>query len=375
MRHLANIFWLGTKELRSFAHDYVLIGLIVYAFSVAIYAQSRSTALEVHNAAIAIADEDHSTLSRAIARVFLPPYFKPPLQISPGDIDRLMDTARFTFVLDIPPDFERDVMAGHQPAIQVNVDATAAMLAGIGAGYIQQILSTEIARFAAGREPSAPSPVNLVIRVKYNPNVTTSWFMSVMGIVNFVTMLSIVLAGAAIVREREHGTMDHLMAMPLAPFEIAMAKVWANGLVITVAVALSLTLVVRGLLQIPIAGSVLLFLCGVMLYLFFTTAVGVLIGTIARSMPQLGLLFMLIAMPMNLLSGAQTPLESMPPLLQTFMQASPSTHFVSFAQSILFRDAGLGVVWPQFLATGAVGAVILGLALLRFRTVAAATVT
>lgn len=375
MRHLANIFWLGTKELRSFTHDFVLLSLIVYAFTIAVYAQSRSTAQEVHNAAIAIVDEDHSPLSQAIAQVFLPPYFKPPQQIAASDIDRLMDTAEYTFVLDIPPNFERDVVAGHQPAIQANVDATAAMQAGIGAGYMQQILTDEIARFVARRNPSPLSPVNLVIRVKYNPNVTTAWFMSVMGIVNFVTMLAIVLAGAAIIREREHGTMDHLMVMPLTAFEIAMAKVWANGLVITIAVALSLTVVVRALLRIPIVGSIPLFLCGVMLYLFFATAIGVLIGTVARSMPQLGLLYMLIAMPMNLLSGASTPLESMPPLLQTIMQASPSTHFVNFAQAILFRGAGFAVVWPQFLATGAIGGLILGLALLRFRTVSAAAVT
>lgn len=104
-------------------------------------------------------------------------------------------------------------------------------------------------------------------------------------------MLAIVLAGAALIREREHGTMDHLLVMPVTPFEIAMSKIWANGLVIVVAVGLSLSVVVRRLLHIPIAGSIPLFLLGVAIYLFFATAVGLLLGTIARSMPQLGLLF------------------------------------------------------------------------------------
>jgi len=165
--------------------------------------------------------------------------------------------------------------------------------------------------------------------------------------------------------------MDHLLVMPITPFEIAMSKIWANALVITVAVGLSLAIVVKGLLDIPIAGSVPLFMCGVAIYLFFASAVGIFLATIARTMPQLGLLYILVAVPLNLLSGANTPLESMPPLLRTIMQASPSTHFVAFAQAILYRGAGFDIVWQRFLLVGAIGAVFLGLALLRFRSVAA----
>ena len=166
--------------------------------------------------------------------------------------------------------------------------------------------------------------------------------------------------------------MDHLLVMPLTPFEIAMSKVWANGLVITVAVGLSLYIVVQAALGIPIAGSVPLFMVGVMIYLFFATAIGIFLGTVARSMPQLGLLYMLIYMPMNMLSGSNTPLESMPAWLATAMQASPSTHFVSFAQAILYRGAGLAVVWPEFAAVAVIGGLFFALALGRFRRVAAA---
>jgi ABC-2 type transport system permease protein len=371
MRSLANIFWLGTKELRSFFHDAVLLGLVVYSFSLAVIAQAQSNTQEVHNASIGIVDEDNSELSRRIAGAFLPPYFKPPQQISERDVDRLMNTGRYTFVLDIPPNFQRDVLARRSPSAQLAVDATAMMQAGIGSGYALQIVNGEVAQFVTRTEVAPPPTVNLAVRIAFNPNVTTSWFMSIMAIITNITMLAIILAGAAIIREREHGTMDHLMVMPLTPFEIAMAKVWANGLVITVAVGLSLALVVRVIMGIPIAGSVPLFMLGVALYLFFTTAVGILLGTIARSMPQLGLLYIMIALPMNLLSGANTPVESMPPFLRTLMQASPSTHFVSFAQAILYRGAGLDVVWPQFLAVTLIGGLFFVVALLRFRRITA----
>jgi len=366
-----NIFWLGTKELRSLAHDYVLLGLIVWTFTFAVYAQSRGQSQELHNASVAIADEDRSPLSREIAHALMAPYFQPPQMIAAGEIDRVMDTGRYTFVIDVPPGFQRDVVAGRAPALQVNVDATAMMQAGIGAGYIEQIAQAEIARFVGRADAVAASPVNLAIRVAFNPNLTTAWFTSVMGIINNVTMLAIILAGAAIVREREHGTMDHLLVMPLSPFEIAMAKVWANGLVITIAVGLSLGIVVRTMLRVPIAGSVPLFMMGTAIYLFFATAVGIFLGTIARSMPQLGLLFMLVAMPMNILSGSNTPIESMPPFLQYLMQVCPSTYFVSFAQSILYRGAGIGVVWREFTVVAVIGSLFFAMALLRFRRVTA----
>lgn len=370
MRQLGNIFWLGTKELRSFIHDYVLVGLIIYAFSFAVYAQAQSSSQELHNAAIAIVDEDGSPLSRYITEGFhLPPYFNPPQMISLRDVNRVMDNGLYTFVLDIPLHFERDVLAGRQPAIQVNVDATVMVQAGIGAGYIQKILTTQINQFLTRSEREPPSPVSLDVRVMFNPNITTAWFTSIMGIINNVTFLAIILSGAAVVREREHGTMDHLLVMPVTAFEIAMAKVWANGLVITIAVGLSLTVIVRALLGIPVAGSIALFLSGVAIYLFFATSIGIFLATVARTMPQLGLLYLLVATPMNILSGSNTPLESMPYVLQTVMQASPSTHFVSFAQAILYRGAGFDVVWPEFLAVALMGSLFFGLALLRFRRV------
>ena len=374
MRKVANIYWLGIKELRSFLHDFVLLGLVAYAFSFAVTLQARSNSQELHNASIAIVDEDHSELSRRIAHAFFPPLYQTPKLIAERDVIPAMNAGKFTFVIDIPPNFEQYVLAGRQPSLQINVDATAMVQAGLGSGYAQQIITTETRDFLSRTENVPTSPVNLDVRIAFNPNLTTAWFTSVMGIINNISMLAIILAGAALVREREHGTMDHLLVMPLTPFEIAMSKVWANGLVIAVAVAISLYLIVRTILGIPVAGSIPLFMVGVVIYLFFATAIGIFLGTVARSMPQLGLLYMLVFLPMNMLSGSNTPLESMPPWLAKLMQVSPSTHFVAFAQAILYRGAGLDVVWPQFVAVAVIGALFFGLAILRFRsTVAQAT--
>ena len=368
MRTLSNIFWLGTKELRRFFSDWVLLGFVIYSFSLAVISQAQSNSQELYHASIGVVDEDHSEVSRRIIHAFLLPYFNEPVEIAPADVEHLMNAGKYTFVVDIPPNFQRDLLAGHHPGLQLNVDATAMVQAGLGSSYAEEIINTEIVQFLSHAEKTSLSPVNLTIRIAFNPNVMTAWFSSVMGIISSVTILAIILAGAALVREREHGTMDHLLVMPLSPFEIAMSKIWANVFVIAVAVGLSLYFVVQLLLKIPIAGSIPLFMLGAVLYLFFATAIGLFLGTVARSMPQLGLLYMLVAVPMNILSGNATPLESMPPWLATIMQVSPSTHFVSFAQAILYRGAGLEVVWPQFLLVAGIAGLFLVLSLIRFRS-------
>jgi ABC-2 type transport system permease protein len=368
MRAFSNIFWLGIKELRSFFSDWVLLGFVLYSFSLAVISQAQSNSQELFHASLAIVDEDHSELSRRIAHAFLLPYFKPPVEVAEANVEQLMNAGKYTFVIDIPPNFQRDVLAKRPPTLQIDVDATAMVQAGLGSGYAEEIINNEIVQFVLRTEHTPPSPVNLTVRIAFNPNVMTAWFTSVMGVISSVTMLAIILAGAALVREREHGTMDHLLVMPLSPFEIAMSKIWANAFVIAVAVALSLYLVVRTLLKIPIAGSIPLFMVGTLLYLFFATAIGLFLGTVARSMPQLGLIYMLVAVPMNILSGNATPLESMPLWLATVMEVVPSTHFVSYAQAILYRGAGLDVVWPQFLAVAVIAGLFLVLSLIRFRS-------
>jgi len=367
VQRLENIYRLGIKELYSLRRDKVLLALVVWAFSLSVYTAATGMSHDLKNGSIAIVDGDRSQLSLRLRQALLPPYFKTPESIAYGEIDPAMDSGRYTFVVVIPPNFEADLIAARNPEIQINIDATAMMQAGIGESYLTNILGQEIAEFL-DRQPLETAPAaRLEARYAFNPNLTSDWFTSVMEIINHVTMLSIVLTGAALIREREHGTIEHLLVMPLRPFEIMLAKVWANGLVIVAAVGLSLWLVVETLLQVPVAGSRTLFLFGTVLYLFFSTAFGIFLATIARSMPQFGLLFMLVVLPMNLLSGGETPIESQPEILQNAMQAVPSVHFVRFAQAILYRDAGLDIVWPQFLLVAAIGGLFFAFAALRFR--------
>lgn len=373
MANPGNILQLGIKELRSLWHDKVLLIVVGWAFTGMIYSVASSTSQELHNAPIAVVDEDRSPLSQRIVNAFYGPYFQTADIITLDAVDPNLDRGRYTFVLNIPPDFQRDLLAGKQPELQVNIDATRMSQSFIGDSYIQNIVNGEINEFVAGYRAAYAAPIGLVTRFKFNPNLTSSWFGSIMELMNVITMVSIILTGAAVIREREHGTLEHLLVMPLTPFEIVTAKIAANGLTILVAAAFSLFVVIQGLLQVPIQGSILLFLCGAAIHLFATTSLGVLLGTVARSMPQLGLLMILILLPLQMLSGGVTPRQSMPLMVQDIMLLAPTTHFVQFAQAILYRGAGWAVVWPQFLALSAIGSLFFAVALARFRKAIAQT--
>jgi ABC-2 type transport system permease protein len=367
MRSARNILHLGIKELRSLVRDPIMLVLIVYAFTFSIYTAATAMPETLHKAPISIVDEDRSSLSTRIIDVIYPPYFLPPVLITPAEMDARMDAGLDTFALHIPSGFQRDLLAGHSPVLQLNVDATRMSQSFTGSSYIQAIVSGEVNDFLRGYRAESVPAVDLVLRARFNPELNQAWFGSVMEIISAITMLSIVLTGAALIREREHGTVEHLLVMPVTPFEIMSSKVLAMALVVLAASWFSLTFIVRGLLAVPIEGSVALFFAGATLHLFATTSMGIFLATLARTMPQFGLLLLMVLLPLQVLSGGMTPRESMPDAVQFIMQAAPNTHFVTLAQGILYRGAGLDIVWPQFISLAVIGASLFTLSLARFR--------
>ncbi len=367
MEFLRNVYRLGVKELWSLWRDRIMLGLIVYSFTAAIYIAATAQPDSLHRAPIAVVDEDGSALANRIVAAFYPPHFLAPARISAAQVDAGMDAGRYTFALDIPPDFQQRVLRGESPAVQLNVDATLMAQAFVGAAYIQQIVLREVNDFVGRRQPGALLPAELALRIRFNPNLQQSWFGSLMEVIEQITMLTMVLTGAALIREREHGTIEHLLVMPVTPAEIMLAKVWSMGLVVLVAAAVSLTAVVRGALGVPIEGSIVLFLACSALHVFAAASLGIFLATVARSMPQFGILVMLTLLPLQMLAGAVTPRESMPKFLQDLMLGAPTTHFVMASQAILYRGAGIHVVWPQMVALAGIGAILFLAALARFR--------
>ncbi|GCE89244.1 ABC transporter permease [Komagataeibacter diospyri] len=371
MRWLVNVGLLCGKELRSLMHDRVLLGLIVFAFTAGVLLVADGVKVEVSNATIAFIDEDNSALSRRIRDAVLPPYFKPPVLVDRTQALHGMDEGDYIFVVDIPPRFEADVKAGRTPVIQLRVDATAMTQAGLGTEYLNEIMLGEVNDMLHVPALVDQIPFTAPSRIRFNPNSESKWFTSVMQIVTNITILSIVLVGAAVIREREHGTLEHLLVMPVTASEIAVAKIVTNGLVIFVAAIVSLWLVVHVWLGVPLAGSIMLFAACSLLYLFSATALGIMLATVAPTMPQFGLLVVPVYAVAYLLSGAATPVESMPAAMQVVVRFLPTTQFVNLSQAILYRDAGLGAIIQPLLTVTVTGIVFLVFALARFRSMLA----
>ena len=368
--HLLNIFRLVIKELRSIRSDPTMLVLVVYAFSISVNTVATGAVTEATNLSVGIADEDGSALSRQIAEGLVRPTFQLAGQIRASDIDAKMDKGELLFVVEIPPNFQANVLAQRRTEIQINVDATAVAQAGNGANYLKTAISNEVQNFINARGIPGGSPINLVVRADFNPNLKTAWFSAMTQVINQITLLTVILTGAALIREREQGTVEHLLVMPVVPAEIMLAKMFANGLVILVAAMLSLQFVVHLWIGAPIAGSIFLFLIGAALYALVVAALGILLGTLSTTMGQFGLLAMPVLIVTQLLSGSSTPMESMPVWLQYVMRTiSPTPHFVAFSQAVLFRGADLSLVWRPLVAMLIIGSVYFIFALSRFRRV------
>jgi ABC-2 type transport system permease protein len=367
MRKLWHIYRLGLKELISFRYDFVLIILVLYSFTVMVIVPAKGTGLQMRDAAVAFVDEDQTPLSARIKAAIQKPYFKTPQAISFHDIDRVMDRSEYTFVINIPPHFQDDVLAGRCPEVRLDIDATATGHAKLGTAYLTKIIEAEISDYLYGAQKLSDPPIQLNTRVNYNQNRENSWFMSLVFLTHMITLLSIILPAAALIKEKERGTVEHLLVMPLVPFEITIAKVWANSFIVVTGAMLSLIFAVKGVIGAPMQGSIFLFFIGTIFFLYASTEIGVFLSTIAKNQPQAGLLSMPIIVPISMLSGGTTPLESMPRFLQIVMKFAPTTHYLDFSAAVLFRNAGIDIVWPQLLAMAAIGTVLFVGAMIRFR--------
>ena len=367
MRSLVNIFWLIGKEIKSTLGDPVMLVLILWSFFFAVMMEASGAGDSVHNASIAVVDEDRSPLSRAIPAALTPPWFQTPVLMDPDAAIAAMDRGEMMFILDFPPDFGADAIAGRAPVVQLRADATAVSQAQLGTDYIRNITGDEARLFLTGSADAPPPDLQLELRRAFNPNGNPVWFKAMSALLNQLSLLTIVLTGAAMLREREHGTIEHLMVMPLSPLEVALSKVLAVMVIVLVAFIGSLLVVVQGVLGVPVAGPLPLLVGGAAIYLWAAAAIGMLLGTLARSMAQFALLIIMVIIPIIMLSGGFSAIESQPDAVQRLTFFLPSRHFLAFAKAVAFRGAGLSAVWLPIVMMIGLGAAFFAASLTLFR--------
>ena len=355
---LKHTYKLGLKEIKSFINDKVFFVFVIWSFTLNIIVAANAGNMEIKNASIAVVDEDNSVLSRNIVQGLREPFFKKPVNITFGEIDKNMDLGNYTFVVVIPEHFQANLVSNKLAEIQLDIDATVVSQSYIGSGYIKQIINQEINNYLnEGKKNSEFKSFDNVIRIKYNPNAVSEWFMSVAQLITMGTMLSMMLPAVALVREKESGTIEHLLVMPITPQEIMLSKIWSNALIILLFSIMSMFVVVEKYFNVKIQGSLLLFFIGFIIFQFNITSLGIVLSTFANNTAQLALLIILVMMPMTFLSGMYTPMESMAPFIQKLMFLSPLKHCMDFSFAVIFRGATLKeawkpIVWMLSMGTG-----------------------
>lgn len=362
------ILSLMRKEFAQILRDKALLFILAWAFTGAIYTAGHGMSMEVKKFPTVIYDLSKSPASRELINRFQLPYFKILSYLHrEEEITQWLDSGKASMAIIIPPDFQRRINSGEQAKVQVITDGTISMSATIAAAYVAQIAgdySMEVlerqGRFTRSAFENLPI-IDERLRVEFNPNILSSWFTSLLELLNMFTMVSLLLTAAAMVREKEYGTLEQLLVSPARPGEIFIAKIIPTIVIVLSLSFLSIFLVLKPIFNVPIRGSLLLFYSITAIYVFTMSSLGIAIATVARNLPQAMMIMLLILAPMLFLSGAWTPPEAMAPWMQWASLISPMRYFIDFGYSVLFKGNGIAYVWHDIL-----GIVLMGILLFSF---------
>ena len=363
------------KELLQLLRDPVLLVFVLYAFTADIYNAASGVSFQLNNAALVLSDSDRTAASRELAARFMPPEFRwAGAMTHPEQGQQMLDDGKAMAVLDIPPGFGAALARGDGTAVQMQIDASNSVqgfLAAVDATQIIARYGLEQSASRLGVDLSSGLSTGPVFsnhtRVWFNPNQNDAWFMGISELLNVVTLFSMLLPAAAMVREKERGTIEQLLVSPLSPLQIMLPKIIAMVAVILGGTALGLFGVLIPVFSIPVAGSLLLFFALTTVYVSTLAGIGIGIATVTRNMAQAGMMVILILAPMMFLSGAWTPPEAMPAVMRWGMYVSPLYYYINASYGILMKGAGITVLWPMFAGIVVLGLLVRSVTMLRFK--------
>lgn len=361
------ILTLIRKEFAQLLRDKALLFILAWAFTGAIYTAGHGMSMEVKKLPVVIYDLSKSPESRDLISRFRLPYFKILSYLHREDeITEWLDSGKASIAVIIPPDFQRKIDGGEQAKVQVISDGTISMSATIAIAYVAQIANTyslELLERQGKFTRSAFENLPIIderLRIEFNPNILSSWFTSLLELFEMFTMVSLLLTAAAMVREKEYGTLEQLLVSPARPGEIFIAKIIPTMTIVLSLSLLSIFLILRPIFGVPIRGNLLLFYSITAIYVFTMSSLGIAIATVARNLAQAMMIMLLILAPMLFLSGAWTPPEAMTPWMQWASHISPMRYFIDFGYSVLFKGNGLAYVWQDILGIMLMGILLFG---------------
>ncbi len=361
-------FWaLVVKELNQILRNKELISLLIFPPTLQLLIFGLALNPDVQNIKLGIVDYSRSPASRELISAFTENsvFNTISYSVSVQPLTQQVQRGQVTAGLVIPPEFNRNLKQDDTSAqVQVLINAVDANTAGIASGYITQI----VAQYSRQLDPSQPPDlVAPQINYLYNPGLTSSWFFvpGVLGIV--VTLISTLVSAATVVREKDTGTLEQLLMTPAAGWEILLAKIVPLFVLIMGDAILALGLA-HLVFAVPVRGSFLLFLVFTGLYIFVGIGIGIMLATISRTQQQAQLVSFFVTLPVIQFSGAISPIESIPLLLQYLALLNPLNHYVAILRGLLLKGVGLDVLWPNALALLTFAIVLLTISINKFRT-------
>ncbi|MBI4595014.1 MAG: ABC transporter permease [Candidatus Tectomicrobia bacterium] len=360
------------KELLQFLRNTPLLLIVLFSFTIDIYLSATGFSLDTKNVPIAVYDLDRSEKSRELIAKFQWPYFHLKKYISyEKEITELLDKGKTLLVLTIPPDFSQTIRQGKIAKVQILADATISNTALLALSYAAQIVESfsqkiSIERLGLTKNINLPS-AELQPTILFNPNLKSVYFMGLSELFSMITMIAILLPAAALVREKEYGTVEQLLVTPLHVYEILLGKIIAMEAIVLVALSFSIFSILHLALEIPLRGNLFFFLLVSAIYIFTASGLGIYISTISKNLSQAILATLLIIMPILFLSGSWVPLESMPWWMQKLTYLSPLKYYLALGWGIFLKGAGFNVLWKDFVGLVFLGAVIFLLGARRFR--------
>lgn len=352
------------KEFIQMWRDKMLLFILIWSFTVSPFVASNGMSMEISHHPYVVYDQSQSPSSRELLSRFQEPYFRLlDVVYSNREVVEYLDSGKASMAIIIPPDFERKISSDSPATFQVISDGTISLSATVAVMYVAQISGNytldliEQRGFGTITRQSIPY-INTDCRIEYNPNRTNAWFSGLVDFISKITMVSLLLTAAAVVREKEYGTIEQLMVTPARSFEIFLSKIIPNIFLIVPLSVVGLVGIMKGFYGLPLAGNIFLFYLVLVLYIFVMSSLGIQIALLAKNLPQAIMMMMFLLMPMIFLSGTFTPTEAMQPWMRWTGMLIPMHYFVDFTFDVLLKGNSLHYVWPSIL-----GLVVLGAAL------------
>ncbi|MDH7499913.1 MAG: ABC transporter permease [candidate division NC10 bacterium] len=363
------------KEFLQFSRDWVILIILLYSFTVDIYLVTRGFNLEVRRTPVAICDLDGSPASRGLIERFRLPYFSPEAYVhEEAKVKDLLHRGKVTMALVIPPHFAQTLKEGRQAKVQLIVDGTHSNSALIAMGYAARIIEaysqqTVLENWGLTLKGLQLLPrVDLLYRIRFNPNLKSEYFMGLTELFSVITMIAILLPAAALVREKEHGTIEQLLVTPLRPHEIMLAKIIPMGIITFLATFLAIFTVLQPLFGIPLRGNLGLFFLATFVFVFTSSGLGLFLASISKSLSEVILLILLLITPILFLSGSWTPYEAMPFWMKRVTYLSPLKYFLEIGFSVFLKGLGFQALWKEFLGLLLLGSLAFLLGVVKFRS-------